>query len=110
MDVAWGAGLDGNSVVDSAVVAAELIENALSHGAQPAWLRVTALEDGAVGISVFDSDPSLPRFPEPEEWPADDEESGRGLLMCLALSETLWAERIDDGKVVIAVVRASDDW
>ncbi|MER7661021.1 MULTISPECIES: ATP-binding protein [unclassified Streptomyces] len=89
----WGARAD-----DITLCVSELATNALVHGVPPGrgyLLRLWLYEQGAaLRIEVHDSGDGRPAVREP------DGESGRGLLLVDALTDTWGVGQRDPGKVV----------
>lgn len=80
---------------DAALVATELVTNALRHGPPPVVLDVALVAD-RVRISVADSSPASPQL----SVPAVDAESGRGLALLDALSASWGSAAGPAGKQV----------
>ena len=80
---------------DAALVATELVTNALRHGPPPVVLNVALVAD-RVRISVADSSPASPRLGEPSA----EDESGRGLALLDALASSWGSAPAADGKQV----------
>lgn len=77
----------------------ELVGNAVRHGRPPVGMTLRR-RDGSVRLEVRDSAPA-PRHPP--EAPAEDAESGRGLLIVDAVATASGLQDIvDDGKVAWA--------
>ena len=88
---------------DAESVVGELVANALHATAgqdQPAARLALNYSRGRLAILVKDDSPVLPRA----QRPAENAESGRGLLMVEALSDRLGWYPLDGGKVVWAVL------
>lgn len=83
-------GVDAASAV--ALVASELVTNALAHGAPPIELELRC-EVHAIEVAVFDRDPEEPGV-------AADREGGLGMLLVEKISRD-WGTRVTSvGKVV----------
>lgn len=90
----WSAELDDDVVHTAALVISELLTNAVRY-AGAGQISLTARLIGTVlRIEVCDSNSLLP---EPD-LPAEDSESGRGLLLVAALTDRHGAEPTPTGK------------
>jgi len=107
----WGWPMESNASGTVALVVAELVSNAVSHGRRPGSrfeLRLTVGPAGAntstvsLRIEVSDGHAGLPTvYPKA---PADTAESGRGLLLVDALAVGRGVERGDQGGKMVWVV------
>jgi anti-sigma regulatory factor (Ser/Thr protein kinase) len=90
-----------NRVEDAALIAVELVTNALKHAASygPFWLSLR-LAGGRALIEVQDCSPHLPVLREPDY----EAESGRGLHLVAALSAAYDWTPVDGGKVVWSIL------
>ncbi|WP_052744637.1 ATP-binding protein [Streptomyces odonnellii] len=92
-------------VEDAALIASELLSNAISHGrvvGEFMSVRLAVLADGALVLDVSDPVGAFPRFGEMAH-PSDDAEGGRGLLLVRNLGASLsWFPRRNGGKTVRA--------
>ena len=87
-----------SQVEDCLVVASELVTNAVRYGGPPVELD---LEWAPTCLRLVVSDPS-PVLPTPV-LPDNDAEGGRGLVLAVALSDSLLAEPVNgDGKRLVA--------
>lgn len=101
LDGALGqAGVDGDLAWDVALVAHELVTNAVQHARTDFELRVAVWGD-AVHLEVRDDNPRRPTVTRPPRWAS----SGRGLELVSALADDWGVEADDVSKVVWAVVR-----
>lgn len=90
-------GRDGMIVDDSVLVTDELVTNALRHGGQPRSCRLVLVDGGGtLRIEIDDSDPTPPRFREP------DSTGGRGLVLIDQLAAAWGVVRHERGKTVWA--------
>lgn len=100
-------------VEDAALIASELVSNAISHGrivGELLTVRAAVLEDGSLLLDVFDPVREFPRFGEATH-PPNDAEGGRGLLVVRALGATVsWFLHQDTGKTVRAHLPATGSW
>lgn len=95
--VSWGAGAIAD---DMAVVASELVSNALKHGGGEAAVRLRVAE----GRALVEVEDGSARRPKPRRVGADAVE-GRGLLLIGALAaEWGWSPREEGGKTVWAAL------
>jgi anti-sigma regulatory factor (Ser/Thr protein kinase) len=90
-------------------IVSELVANAAVHAStgpgQPVICLALAFDHGELAILVSDRNPDVPQA----RHPAEDDESGRGLLMVQALSDSYGCYPLEGGaagKVVCAVLRA----
>ena len=95
---------------DAEAIVSELVANAAVHASaglgQPVIRLALAFDHGELAILVSDGNPDLPQ----PQHPAEDDESGRGLLMVQALSDRYGWYPLQGGaagKVVWAVLRAA---
>lgn len=93
-------------------IVSELVANAVLHASagpgQPGIGLALAYGHGELAIQVSDRNPDLPQA----QHPAGYDESGRGLLMVLALSDSYSCCPLEDGtagKAVCAVLRTVPD-
>lgn len=93
-------------------IVSELVANAAVHAStgpgQPVICLALAFDQGELAILVSDRNPDVPRA----RHPAEDDESGRGLLMVKALSDRYGCYLVEGGtagKVVCAVLRTVPD-
>jgi anti-sigma regulatory factor (Ser/Thr protein kinase) len=93
-------------------IVSELVANAVLHAStglsQPGIRLALAYGKGELAIQVSDRNPDLPRAQHPDGY----DESGRGLLMVQALSDSYCCCPREDGapgKAVCAVLRAVPD-
>jgi anti-sigma regulatory factor (Ser/Thr protein kinase) len=86
------------------LVVSELVTNAYKHAPGP-WLLDLELSDGAVEISVWDTDPALPTA-----CPADPGRVGQhGLEIAMAVCRSFEVRREPVGKRVKAAIVLADD-
>jgi anti-sigma regulatory factor (Ser/Thr protein kinase) len=90
-------------------IVSELVANAAVHAStgpgRPVIHLALAFDHGELAILVSDHNPDVPQA----QHPAEDDESGRGLLMVKALSDRYGCYPLEGGaagKVVCAVLRA----
>ncbi|RZS90907.1 serine phosphatase RsbU (regulator of sigma subunit) [Motilibacter rhizosphaerae] len=87
---------------DAALVAAELLANAIQHGLPPVYVRVAGDAD-CIRVEVRDADPRSPVRPAP----STSNMTGRGLALVEAVSARWGVERGGEGgKVVWAELRS----
>jgi serine phosphatase RsbU (regulator of sigma subunit)/anti-sigma regulatory factor (Ser/Thr protein kinase) len=97
------SGLPEGVVSDAELVVAELVTNAVLHGAPPVTVRLYRHGDG-VRVEVQDQGPRPPlRIRD-----AGEAMTGRGLALVAALSRAWGAEQQDPGKVVWAELPADE--
>ena len=91
-------------------IVSELVANAAVHASagpgRPAIRLAIAFDHGELAILVSDQNPDLPQA----QHPAEDDESGRGLLMVQALSDRYGCYPLEGGaagKMVCAVLEAA---
>lgn len=91
---------------DAALMADELVANAVEHGRPPVLLRLTVTGRRLI-CEVADAGPSRPQC----RVPGDDEERGRGLMVVDALAES-WESRParGHGKIVRFCQRLPAGW
>jgi serine phosphatase RsbU (regulator of sigma subunit)/anti-sigma regulatory factor (Ser/Thr protein kinase) len=90
---------------DAALVSAELLANAVQHGAPPVFVCVQG-DESSIRIEVRDSSPRSPIRPNP----STSNMTGRGLLLVEALSAAWGVRRENDGgKTVWAELRGGPD-
>lgn len=94
------AGVTGDLAWDVALVAHELVTNAVQHARTDFQLRVAVWGD-AVHLEVRDDNPRRPTPARPPRWAS----SGRGLELVTSLADDWGVEADDVSKVVWAVVR-----
>ena len=86
------------------LVVSELVTNAVKYAPGPVMLDLR-ISDGAVRVSVWDSDPALPDVAA-----TDPQRVGRhGLEITLAVSQAYEVRREPVGKRVTAVIALADD-
>jgi len=90
-----GLGADG-FIDDAALVASELLANAVQHGTPPISICVTGDAEG-VRIEVYDANP---RGPVPLA-PSAGNMTGRGLALVNGLTQRWGCDRVDDGGKVV---------
>lgn len=95
--VSWGCGAVAD---DALLLLSETLTNAVQHAEGPIGLRVRRT---ATDLTVEVSDRS-PHLPQPR-LAADDEESGRGLLLVRTLAEGWGVRPTDEGKTTWFTVR-----
>jgi pimeloyl-ACP methyl ester carboxylesterase/anti-sigma regulatory factor (Ser/Thr protein kinase) len=91
----WGV---GDLAEDAALVASELVTNALRHGLPPVSLAVS-LEAATLRVAVHDGRPEA--LPLPRDL-RDDETNGRGLVIVGRLAQRWGWDRDESGKSVWA--------
>lgn len=93
----WG--YRGDELLDAQTVASEIVTNAIAHGKCPCCFTFYLfLDHGCAVIDVRDYNPI-----EPQRRPVgDDSESGRGLMIITALSQSWGVIPEKDGKRVYA--------
>ena len=106
-EILWQWRLASLSGTAQAIVS-ELVANAVLHAStgpgQPGIRLTLACGHGELAIQVSDRNPNLPQA----QHPAGYDESGRGLLMVQALSDSYGCYPLEDGttgKTVCAVLR-----
>ncbi|MFC4503406.1 MULTISPECIES: ATP-binding protein [Streptomyces] len=99
---AWG--LD-DLADDGALIVSELVSNSVQH-AQSHFIRVTVTRPGVtrVRIGVVDKSERAPVCRKP----AEEDESGRGLVLVRALAKDWGADRLPWGKRVWAELRGKE--
>jgi anti-sigma regulatory factor (Ser/Thr protein kinase) len=90
----WG--LDAQVEV-VALLAGELVTNAILHTHSAAVRLVVQADDQAVQVGVHDTSPQLPKQDGPTAW---DDQSGRGLALVDALATRWGVESAAQGKAV----------
>ncbi|MFB0619059.1 ATP-binding protein [Streptomyces sp. AGS-58] len=86
------------------LVVSELVTNARKYAPGPCLLTLT-VEDGAVQVSVWDSDPTLPAVLAPDPGRIGQ----HGLEIVMAVSQSFAVHREPMGKRVTATVTLADD-
>lgn len=82
------------------IVVTEMVNNVVAHARTPMTVFLARNDDG-MSIAVRDESPTVPRFSGPV---APSSYGGRGLLLIDAVSERWGNLKLDDGKVVWAVL------
>lgn len=90
----WNTGLDDDVVHTAALVISELLTNAVQHVGAGRILLTVRLTGTVLRIEVHDSGSRLPR----PGLPAENSESGRGLLLVASLTDRHGAEPAPTGK------------
>jgi anti-anti-sigma regulatory factor len=89
----------------ASIVVTEMVNNVVAHARTPMAVRM-ALHGGDLTVSVRDHDAKVPRFQGPVP---PTSYGGRGLLLINAVSRQWGALRLDDGKVVWALIHRPGD-
>jgi anti-sigma regulatory factor (Ser/Thr protein kinase) len=102
--VAWGA---QQAADDLALIASELIGNAIRHGSGGDIEVLLAVREGALVLEVADGGNGTPIARDP----AEDDECGRGLLIVEALADKYgWRPNDNGGTTVWARLELPTGW
>jgi anti-sigma regulatory factor (Ser/Thr protein kinase) len=93
-------GIDHDRCDDAQLAVSELLGNALRHGSEPVDVDVSWSEAGVL-VSVCDARPTLP---QPRDSTQPTAESGRGMFLVEAVSQSWGCELTGGGKRVWALV------
>ncbi|MEU8467282.1 ATP-binding protein [Streptomyces sp. NPDC029006] len=99
-----GLPVSGRAMGMVQLVVSELVTNARKYAPGPCLLTLT-VGDGAVQVSVWDSDPTLPAVLAPDP----DRIGQHGLEIVMAVSQSFAVHREPMGKRVTATVTLADD-
>ncbi|MEU2428193.1 ATP-binding protein [Streptomyces sp. NPDC007861] len=102
---AWGIPYDSELSDTAALIVAELAANAVTHGRVPGRDFELCLLLSAPKLRIEVSDTRGERVPAPPGTPAPDAETGRGLLLVVALATAWGVTERTVGKTVWAEVR-----
>lgn len=96
--------LNHQTAVLAATVAAELVTNAVSHGAQPIELTLRS-EPGEITIEVADGDPAVANVRSPAAH--ERTVGGKGLIIVASLADRWGTKRSEPGKTVLATINTA---